>query len=286
MPGGGAVGERVVAVLGTGLVDAAAPLLRADDQGLLRGDGCFESVLVRAGVPIGLEPHLARFAGSAARLDLPAPDLAGWRDLAVQAVAAWRAGGEAVLRLVLTRGPESGGAPTGFAMVTALPDRALRQRTTGVHVLSLARGVPSDAPAAAPWLLAGAKTLSYAVNMAAVRYAEAKGADDVIFTSTEGRVLEGPTSTVVWSSGGTLYTVPTTEPILDGVTVRELFAALAGTGMPTAVAAASVPDLHAAAGLWLVSSIRRIAAVRSLDGRPCPDSPDSPLLGRALGVQP
>ena len=48
-----------------------------------------------------------------------------------------------------------------------------------------------------PWLLAGAKTLSYAVNMAALRHAERHGAGDVIFVSSDGYVLEGPRSTVV-----------------------------------------------------------------------------------------
>lgn len=279
------MGERVVAVLGAGLVDAAEPLIRADDLGLLRGDGCFESVLVRDGTAVGLEPHLARFATSAARLDLPAPDLRAWRALAGQAVAAWRRPGEAVLRLVLTRGPEIGGRPTGFAMVSELSAKVLRQRAAGLHVLSLDRGLPSDLATGAPWLLAGAKTLSYAVNMAAVRYAEARGADDVIFTSTDGHVLEGPTSTVVWSAGGTLHTIPTTEPILDGVTVRELFAAAVAAGIATAVVPARVEVLPAADGLWLVSSVRRVAAVRSLNGRPCRDSPLTPVLRRALGAE-
>lgn len=273
----------MVGVLGAGLADPVAPLVRADDMGLLRGDGCFESVLVRDGTAVWLDAHLARLAASAARLELPVPDLAAWRALADEVVTAWGRPGEGVLRMVLTRGPEGGGPPTGFAMVSAPPAKALRQRAGGVHVLSLSRGVPSDLPAAAPWLLAGVKALSYAVNMAAVRYAEAKGADDVVFTSTDGHVLEGPTSTVVWSAGGTLHTVPATEPILDGVTVRELFGGLAADGIPTAVTPARMADLHAADGLWLVSSVRRIAAVLSLDGRPCPDSPLTPTLRRALG---
>jgi len=121
------------------------------------------------------------------------------------------------------------------------------------------------------------------VNMAAVRHAEAKGADDVIFTSAEGSVLEGPTSTVVWAAGGTVHTIPPSEPILDGVTVRELFAGLAAAGVSTAVTPATPADLHAADGLWLVSSVRRLAAVRSLDGRPCPDSPLDGALRRAVG---
>jgi len=279
------VTRRVVGVLGAGLVDPEAPLVRADDLGLLRGDGCFESVLVRDGATVWLDAHLARLAGSAARLELPAPDLDAWRTLAGQVVAAWGRPGEAVLRLVLTRGPEAGGTPTGFAMVTPLPGRVVRHRATGVHVLALTRGFPSDLPAAAPWLLAGVKALSYATNMAAIRHAEAKGADDVIFTSTDGHVLEGPTSTVVWAAGGSLHTIPPTEPILDGVTVRELFAAAATEGIPTAVTPARMADLHAADGLWLVSTMRRIAAVRSLDGRPCPDSPWTPTLQRALGLR-
>src|SRR5262249_32615831 len=101
-----AVTRRVVGVLGGGLVDPEAPLVRADDAGLLRGDGCFESILVRAGAPVWLDAHLARLAASARRLELPPPELDSWRALIGQVVAAWGRPDEAVLRLVLTRGPE------------------------------------------------------------------------------------------------------------------------------------------------------------------------------------
>ena len=63
--------------------------------------------------------------------------------------------------------------------------------------MTLARGLPAEGTTDMPWLLAGAKTLSYAVNMAALRHAERRGAGDVIFVGSDGLILEGPRSTVV-----------------------------------------------------------------------------------------
>ena len=44
----------------------------------------------------------------------------------------------------------------------------------------------------APWLLGGAKTLSYAVNMASQRWAQSIGAQDVLWVSADGFALEAP----------------------------------------------------------------------------------------------
>ena len=64
---------RVVAVLGRGVVPADTPILRADDLGVLRGDGVFETLHIRNGRPFLLDVHLTRMADSAAKLDLPLP---------------------------------------------------------------------------------------------------------------------------------------------------------------------------------------------------------------------
>lgn len=267
--------DRVLGVLGVGVTDAATPLLRADDLGVLRGDGCFETVRVAdaaAGRIDDLEAHLARLVRSAARLDLPAPDLAAWRDLVGDVVAAWGQAGEAVLRLVLTRGPEEPDGrphPTGYALLAPVPAAVLRQRRDGVRVVTLSRGMPADATAAAPWLLGGVKTISYAVNMAALRHAKSVGAEDVIFTSTEGTVLEGPTASVLWAAGGLLHTPPA-DPlgILAGTTVRRLLDQLGPDGPGVRVGTGTVADLHAADGVWLVSSVRLVVEVIAIDGVP------------------
>ena len=119
------------------------------------------------------------------------------------------------LKLVYTRGPEFGdGTPTGFAMGLAIGEKTLRNRVTGVRAVTLDRGYEPEIVARAPWLLLGAKSLSYAVNMAALRYAEAHDAEEAIFLAADGSVLEGPTSNVVVAQGDTLRTTPPSSGIL------------------------------------------------------------------------
>lgn len=266
--------DRVLALLDGTLADPEVPLLRADDLGVLRGDGVFETVLVVDGAPRELQPHLDRLARSAAVLDLPQPDRGAWQRCTEAVIGAWRGGREMVLRLVLTRGVEGDptGSVTGYATGAPLSPRHAEQRRTGVAAVTLSRGFAPGLAEQAPWLLLGAKTLSYAVNMAAVRHAERRGADEVIFTATGGAVLEGPTSSVVVANDRTLRTPPPSQGILPGTTQAALFRAAEIAGWQTKVEPLAVSELSAADGLWLTSSVRLVTRVHTLDGIPLPDS--------------
>lgn len=258
-----------------------APLLHADDLAVVRGDGIFETLLVRAGRACLVEAHLQRLTHSAKAMDLPAPDLAGWRKAIGEATRRWAAGsaGEGAMRLICSRGRESGSAPTAYVMVTPVPDRVGAVRRDGLSAITLDRGLPANAADAMPWLLAGAKTLSYAVNMAALRHAARRGAGDVIFVSSDGYVLEGPRSTVVIATEAgadgnpCLLTPPPWYPILRGTTQQALFEVARAKGYDCDYRALRVADLHAAHGVWLVSSMTLAARVHTLDGRRLPRSP-------------
>ncbi|KUI37651.1 4-amino-4-deoxychorismate lyase [Mycobacterium sp. IS-1496] len=274
-----ASGPAVVVTLDGAVHDAQTPLLHADDLAAVRGDGIFETLLVRDGRPCLLEAHLGRLAQSARLMELPAPDLPRWRSTVTTAVHRWAADGgdEGVLRLVYSRGRESGGAPTAFVTIGALPARVAAARRDGVAALTLARGLPTGA-ADLPWLLAGAKTLSYAVNMAALRHAEKQGAGDVVFVSSDGHILEGPRSTVVIATemedGGLgLLTPPPWYPILRGTTQQALFEVARNKGYDCDYRALVPADLTAAQGVWLVSSITLAARVHTLDGVPLRPTP-------------
>lgn len=272
----------VVVTLDGRLHDPQAPLLHADDLAAVRGDGIFETLLVRDGRPCLLEAHLARLTHSAHLMDLPAPDLPRWRAAVAVAVQHWHADGgdEGVLRMVYSRGRESGSDPTGtsFATIGPVPARVADVRRNGLAALTLDRGLAAHGADAMPWLLAGAKTLSYAVNMAALRHAERRGAGDVIFVSTDGHILEGPRSTVVIATsspdGNTcLLTPPPWYPILRGTTQQALFEVARNKGYDCDYQALRPADLLAAQGIWLISSITLAARVHTLDGTALASSP-------------
>jgi len=117
----------------------------------------------------------------------------------------------------------------------------------------------------------GAKTLSYAVNMAALRHAAAGGFDDVIFTTSDGQVLEGPTSTVLIAKRGaegeppTLITPVLETGILPGTTQGAIFTAAERAGWKLGYGPLTPEDLYAADHLWLLSSVRLAAPVQRLD---------------------
>jgi 4-amino-4-deoxychorismate lyase len=269
----------VVVTLDGELHDPRAPLLFADDLAAVRGDGIFESLLVRDGRACLLEGHLARLTQSARMTDLPAPDLVRWRAAVAAGVESWIAGGgdEGVLRLVYSRGRETGSPPTAYAMITPVPSRVADARRNGVAALTLARGLAADSAQQMPWLLAGAKTLSYAVNMAALRHADRHGAGDVIFVSSDGQILEGPRSTVVIATeldgNPALLTPPPWYPILRGTTQQALFEVARNKGYDCDYRALRPADLFGAQGVWLVSSITLAARVHTLDGRLLPPAP-------------
>ncbi|WP_420364098.1 aminodeoxychorismate lyase [Curtobacterium aetherium] len=235
------------------------------DLGLTRGDGVFETITVIDGRPQALEAHLGRFVRSAAKLDLPEPDVDAWRR-AIEAVCArLDPVREAYAKTVLTRGVEGLGRPTGWVYAAPSADQT-RDRTEGIGVVTLDRGYRHDVERTSPWLLQGAKTLSYAVNMAALREAVRRGADDALFVSTDGYVLEGTRANLIMSVGGRFVTPRTDIGILDGTTQADVFRFAEQEGIETAYELVTLDDLRAADAMWLVSSIRQAAPIHTVNG--------------------
>jgi 4-amino-4-deoxychorismate lyase len=250
-------------------VPPTEPILTAFDAGAGRGDGVFETLGVNDARARGIDAHLARLEASALKLDLPAPNLAQWRRGVDALLEALPETGQASIRLVITRGADPSGPPTCWLTGTPVPSD-VPQRTEGIRIVTLSRGYANDVGEEAPWLLVGAKTLSYAINMAALREAKRRGADDVVFTSTDGFALEGPTSSLILRQGNTIVTPAIQHGILAGTTQAELFSFLEAEGLECVYRTIEVGELLRSDAAWLVSSVRLAAPITAVDGAAVP----------------
>ena len=256
-----------LAVGGRGLVEPDEPVIHADDEALLRSRAAFETTRVYGGRPFKLDEHLARLAGSAARLGLPAVDVSECEKLARTALEAAGAP-DCVLRFVWTAGRESVARPTALALVSTVPAELEDMRRRGIRLVSLPLGLEADLRAVAPWLLGGVKSTSYAVNMAAEAEARRRGADDAVFLASGGVVLEGPVTNVWWRRDGVLYTPALELGILAGVTRATLMTEAARLGYEIREGAFPVEHLAAAEEAFTSSSVREVMPVVALDGAP------------------
>ncbi|OFT42965.1 hypothetical protein HMPREF3160_04435 [Arthrobacter sp. HMSC06H05] len=256
-------------------VDPAAGWLRLDDAGVTRGDGVFETLLYRRGRIRSVIEHLARMERSAAALALEIPPAAVWERaiaLGLDAFLGQDADGEpeASIRCVATRGAPGTG-PACFVTLSPVPARDPDPKP--IKVLTLDRGYDSGAAQRAPWLLLGAKTLSYAVNVAALTYAKKHGADDAIFVTSDGLILDGLTASVVASyrsgegSGQIVVRTPSVEAGgLAGTTVAAVSEAARALGWEVVAVPMRPADLLTADALWLASSVKMLRPVSHVDG--------------------
>lgn len=241
-----------------------------DDHGVTTGDGCFETLKVVDGVPFALGRHLARLRRSCEGLGLRAPAEGVVRE-AVEAVIG--AGGAAVGRLRIT--VTAGRAPLGSGRGDGVPSVA-------VLAGPAAMWEPTTAVAVAPWVrnersaVAGLKTTSYAENVVALAWAQARGFSEAILANTRDELCEGTGTNVFVALDGRLVTPPLTSGCLAGVTRELLLEELDGTVDERPVPMA---QLAAATEVFLTSSTRDIHPVHRVDDRPL-DAP-GPLAAAA-----
>lgn len=224
--------------------------LAITDEGVSRGDGAFETIGVWDGAPFAVDEHLERLARSLHAIGLPPPDRATLAGEA--ALLATSAGGaDAALRIYVT--------------------------ASGTRVLTLADPPGARAPRRlvsqpAPWIRplgtyrpAGAKSMSYGPNMAAIRAAQRAGGDDALLVSLEGFVLEGPTFCLLWVRDGTVHTPTLDLGIVPSISRRHLLELATEAGHHVVEGRWPVDALDGADEVLICSSARDVVAVASVD---------------------
>lgn len=242
------------------------------DFGLQRGDGIFEATEVNTGVALAQHLHLHRLARSARIVGLPDVDEGAWAEAVEAVVQSYDAPNPGLLKIMVTRGQDGHSNPgrrigEGIPSAWIYVDEKLPQDAgpSQITTVTMSREITRTSAVDAPWLLLGAKTLSYAMNMAIEREVARRGVDQAILTTLDGFVLEGSRKSVVLRTGDRLVTPDPRIGILHGTSQQEFFAFAASQGLEVGYADVTVEELHQADQIWMGSS-STMQSVVELDG--------------------
>jgi branched-chain amino acid aminotransferase len=217
------------------------------DEGLTRGDGGFEVMRLYGGRPFAYDEHMARLVRTCAGLRLDYDEAELHAEIAALLAAAGPA--EGLLRVIVTRGGRR------ILTVEPLPARPPVARVATV-TYSPTR------------VLDGLKTLSYAANMLAGRLAREQGFDEALYVTPHGRVLEGPTWSFFWVSGGRVLTPPLEDRILASITRAYVIEECEAIEQPC-----TLEDLAAAEEAFIASTVRVVMPIAAVDDIELPAAP-------------
>jgi branched-chain amino acid aminotransferase len=237
--------------------DAADPLLCAGQVGLLSGWGVFSTLRIVDGVPFAFERHWARMTRDAAALhvELPVDREAVRRKLSelIDANGAL----EATLRLVVVRnqgglweGPSSG-RPSDLIALTADSKR-------WGSAVKLAY-VPQARHAANAF--AGAKVLSWAMNLTWLESVQAQGFDEAILLNERGEVAECTSANIFVARGSEVGTPPLSAGCLPGITREVLLGEIRAPGIRIAERTILPAELESADEVFITSTTRNLLPV-------------------------
>jgi branched-chain amino acid aminotransferase len=256
------------------------------DNGFTFGDSVYETLRTYAGRPFHLDRHLSRLRNSASRIAVEIPlgdDVLARR---LDELLARAANPESYIRMIVTRGVgdisyhfERVKGPTIVMAVRPYEALSERQYAEGVPVVVV--GIRRNHPDS---LDPAIKSCNLLNNILAVREAQARGAEEAILLNHRGEVAEGASSNLFIVKDGAVLTPPLDAGILPGITRDVILQMGPAWGLAIKEQTLRVPDLLAADEMFITSTLKEAAPVRSLDGRPIGAGGPGPLTLRILAA--
>lgn len=235
-------------------------LLPLPDGGFFRGDGVFEVLRSYSGRLFAPGEHLDRLERSAAAIDLVIDREAIEREML--GLLDTQDEPDCLVRIVSTRNGR----------------RVIALENLLVHPPSITLATVRYSPTV---ILNTVKSLSYAANMQATRFAKKAGADEALLVMPDGTVLEAPTSTLFWvSETGNLRTTSTDTGVLDSITRAKVIA-----GCEVETGRFPIRDVMTSSEAFLVSTTREVQPVMAIDGEKIPTFPAPRTLEASEAVQ-
>lgn len=231
--------------------------------GLLSGWGVFSTLRVADGVPFAFERHWARIARDAARLHVPIPaDPQAVRASLLQLLEA-NGTPDCTLRIAIVRnggglweGPSNGRASDLLALTANTKNWG-----AGVKLAYQANGRHAASP------FAGAKMLSWAMNLTWYEEAHDRGFDEVILLNERGEVAECTSANIFAAAAGEVWTPPLSSGCLPGITREVILEEVHVPGIRVVEKTLLPADLESAEEVFITSTTRDLLPVRQIEDR-------------------
>lgn len=249
------------------LVPAGHATISVFDRGYLYGEGVFESLRVRHGVPLFAELHRARLRDNCHRLGIPcAISSTQWRTMLMRLIRAHGAINTA-LRVTVSVGSTAAVSPAAHERATNVVaflrppiQRPRRVYQQGARVI-LIRSVVADAPE-----IATVKSTNYLSKLLARHEVARARADEGLLCTARGEVVEGTFTNLFAVRRGVLSTPPVASGLLPGITRRLVQLCAQCLQIPQRETRLTVTDLRRADELFLTGSTSAVLPIRMVQG--------------------
>ena len=244
------------------------------DHGFLYGEGVYETLRTYNGEPFLFDRHMRRLRKSAGMLALDVPLTDGeidarFRDTMRVAGLGDRAGREAYLRILLTRGIgeltyDTTATPTPSVVVIAKPHveppADVFERGVKVSLVPIVRNHPGSVN---PLI----KSNNLLNNALAMQEAFRRGGFEGVMRNYRGELAECTQSNLFVVSNGEALTPPIDAGLLPGITRAFLFEVGRDAGIPVREAVLRDEDLLGADESFLTSTTREVVPIVQVDDR-------------------
>lgn len=240
--------------------------ISTQDRGFLFGDGVYEVIPVFERNMFEFDAHYQRLENSLQAVSIANPlDKQQWKTI-LNSLISKHEWNNQFLYLQITRGvqmvrnhlPGDCLTPTIYAYTNPLHSLDEQTVKKGIKVITL-----EDIR----WLRCGIKAITLLPNVMMKLAAKNQGADDAILLTQDNKVLEGTASNVFIVKNNVLFTPPTSNNILPGITRLVVERIAKNHHIELRETELTLTDLEQADEIWLTSSTKNALPVCELNGK-------------------
>jgi len=244
------------------LLPMRTPAVQATDRNFALGDGLFETIKMRDGLPVWLSEHFRRLSASARFAGIAEPDTNKMKEYCARLIAK-NGIRDGFLRVTLSRGASESGR---FGDIPKKPNL----------VITCGELAPVERPCRAgfaPWPInekdpaVRHKTASRFSAVAAFREARAGKVDELVFFNTTGKLAEGIVSNIFFEKDGGVKTPSTDCGILPGITRAKVIEAVITLGIPLEEGRFTKEETLSADEVFFTNSISLVTVCAELEGK-------------------